>query len=81
MDLDEYIFYQQKENPGYTKAQFAKEIGVSMAALRSIIQQKSLPTTRAALAIHRKTDGIVNGWDLIVEISEKLEGQNAKRKR
>ena len=80
MDLDEFIFYEQKKNPGYTKAQFAKEIGVPIASLRAIIQQKSLPTTRAAIAIHQRTEGKVDGWQLIIDINEKLERKYDKHK-
>lgn len=79
MDLDEFLFYEKKKNPSFTKKEFAKRLGVSAAFLSKIISLQQAPSAKIAYKIQKLTDGQVSGWNLIFNFYEEESKKNENR--
>jgi transcriptional regulator with XRE-family HTH domain len=71
MDLDEWLFYRKKKDPGFTAYRMAREMGISPSKLSLIKDGLAAPTSKQAFLIAAYTNYEVSGWDLIKNIYER----------
>lgn len=71
MDLDEYVFYEKKNNENFRIVDFAKKVGISLNLMSRLINKRLPPSARVAYLIDSVTEGKVSGWDLIKKRMEK----------
>lgn len=71
MDLDEYLFYQQRKNPHFTHRQFAKMLGIDHTTFSRILKGQPM-SLKLAYKIEIATEGKISAWELLKK-SHKLE--------
>ncbi len=76
MDIDEYIFYRKREEPGFTTRQMAKSLGLDPSYFSGLKNKNKPITSSVAVKIHEYTQGKVDGWQLIVKSVKKHEGKD-----
>jgi transcriptional regulator with XRE-family HTH domain len=65
MDLDEYIFYENRKDKRFSKKAFAEKLGIDPKYFLRVASGKMRPSSELAYKIEQLTEGKVSGWELI----------------